>query len=450
MLIVHGLIATLGPNPQVIDDGAVYIEDDRIADVGSSADLLARYPAAERLDARGQLVMPGNICAHTHFYGAFARGMSIPGEPPRNFVEILQKLWWRLDRALDEDGVRYSTLVCLVDAIRHGTTALIDHHASPNFIDGSLDLIAEEVIRSGVRVCECYEVTDRNGSHGAKAGIAENVRFARSLSARRSPLLAASFGLHASFTVSDATLEHSVGEARGLGIGFHIHVAEDAADESDSEKKYGLRVGQRLESRGVLGEQTLSAHCVHVTAAEIAALAKTHTKVSHQPRSNMNNAVGVAPVQQMLDTGVCVGLGNDGFSNNMFSEMKAAYLLHKSTTGDPRAMPGDAVTRLAYENNARIAALFWPRPVGQLTPGAYADIILLDYRPYTPLNAGNLPWHIAFGIDGSHVSTTMVGGRLLMRERQLLTLDEEAIAAKAREVAPRIWKRFEEIASRDG
>ncbi|HLF28826.1 MAG TPA: putative aminohydrolase SsnA [Anaerolineae bacterium] len=449
MLITHGRIATFGADPQVIDDGAIYVEGDRIAAVGSSADLIARYPEAERLDAQGQLVLPGNICAHTHFYGAFARGLALPGEPARNFVEILQKLWWRLDRALDADGVRYSALVCLVDAIRHGTTTLIDHHASPNFIDGALDVIAEEVLRSGLRVCECYEVTDRNGPAGAQAGIRENVRFAKSLRERNNALLAASFGLHASFTVGDATLERCTAEAQAVGIGFHVHVAEDAADEVDAERKYGLRVGERFESRGVLGARTLAAHCVHVSDGEIESLARTHTKVSHQPRSNMNNAVGTAPVQQLLDAGVCVGLGNDGFSNNMFAEMKAAYLVHKATAGDPRVMPSDTVIQLAYANNARIAALFWPQPVGALTPGAYADIILLDYQPYTPLTAGNLPWQIAFGVAGSHVATTIVGGKVLMRDRRLLTLDEEASAARAREIAPRIWRRFAEIAAQE-
>ena len=442
MLITHGRIATFGSNPQVIDDGAILIKDDRIAEVGSAADLIARYPNAEQLDAKGQLVLPGSICAHTHFYGAFARGMAIPGEPARNFVEILQKLWWRLDRALDEESIRLSALVCLVDAIRNGTTTLIDHHASPNLIDGSLDICAEAIDQSGLRVCECYEVTDRNGLDGAKAGITENVRFAKS---NRSPLLAASFGLHASFTVGNDTLERCVAEAKSLGLGFHIHVAEDNADEMDSQRNYGMRIGKRLNERGVLGEKTLSAHCVHVNANEIKLLAKTHTKVSHQPRSNMNNAVGTAPVQRMLDAGVIVGLGNDGFSNNMYSEMKAAYLVHKSTTHDPRAMSGDTVMRLAYENNAQIASLFWPYPIGEITPGAYADIVLLDYFPYTPLTAGNLPWHIIFGVDGTHVMTTIVAGKVLMRDRVLLTLDEERIATQAREIAPQVWRRFEAI-----
>jgi cytosine/adenosine deaminase-related metal-dependent hydrolase len=152
----------------------------------------------------------------------------------------------------------------------------------------------------------------------------------------------------------------------------------------------------------------------------------------------------------MLDSGVCVGLGNDGFSNNMYSEMKAAYLVHKSAAHDPRAMTGDTVIRLAYQNNARIASLFWPHLLGEIAPGAFADLVFLDYFPYTPLTAGNLPWQILFGLDGTHVTTTIVGGNALMRDRVLLTLDEERIAAQAREIAPRVWQRFEEISLHEG
>jgi len=194
-----------------------------------------------------------------------------------------------------------------------------------------------------------------------------------------------------------------------------------------------------------LGEKTLSAHCVHVNQDEINLLAKTRTKVSHQPRSNMNNAVGTAPVASLLASGVCVGLGNDGMSNNMFSEMKVAYLLHKATAHDPRAIPGDTVTQLAYQNNARIASLFWPHPLGEIAPGAYADLAILDYYPYTPMTGGNLPWHLIFGVDGTHVNTTIVGGKVLMYDRVLLVLDEESIAAQAAEIAPRVWQRFADL-----
>ncbi len=447
MLITNGLVATLGEQNRVIDKGAILVADGQIAQVGETRTLKAEHPHEPELDADGMLVLPGAICAHTHFYGAFARGMYIPGAPASNFVQILEKLWWRLDLALDDEGTRLSALVCLVDAIRHGTATLVDHHASPNVIECSLDLIEDAVRQSGLRACLCYEVTDRNGDEGAKAGIAENVRFARKKKLDPDPFVKAMFGLHASLTVSDKTLEHCVGEAQMLDVGFHTHLAEDAADEDDSLRKYGMRIGRRFLERGVLGPGTICAHGVHLDESELRALAETGAKLTHQPRSNMNNAVGVAPVQQALDMGVCVGLGNDGFSNDHLADMKAAYLLHKINQRDPRVMTGDTVMRIAYQNNARIARDCggWQEPLGEISPGAYADLVLLDYRPYTPLTADNLPWQLIFGADGAHVNTTIVGGKVLMRDRKLTTLDEERIAAQALEYAPQVWKRFAEL-----
>ncbi len=442
MLITHACLATLGDEPRLIEDGALRIQEELIADIGTTAELTARYPDEERWDAEGQLVMPASICGHTHFYGAFARGMAIPGEPPTNFPQILEQLWWQLDRALTLEDVRYSALVCLIDAIRHGTTTLIDHHASPNAIEGSLEVIAEAVREAGLRASLCYEVTDRDGPPRARAGIEENIRFARSLTPERRRALAASFGLHASLTLSDETLADCVAAAAELGLGFHVHVAEDWADQEDSLRKSGKRVVHRLGDAGVLGPRTIAVHCVHVDEGEIARLAETGTWVTHQPRSNMNNGVGVAPVEEMLAAGVRVALGNDGFSNNMFAEMKAAYLVHKLARRDPRAMPGDVVMRLAYANNAALARVFWPDlRLGELAPGASADLVFVDYDPTTPLTAGNLPWHLLFGVEASMITATVCAGRVLMRDRRLLTLDEEAITVHSRELAAQVWRR---------
>ncbi len=446
LLIGHARLAALGDEPRLIEDGALLIEDGRIAALGPTPELAARYPTAEWWDAAGQLLMPAAICAHTHFYGAFARGMAIPGEPAASFPQILERLWWRLDKALTLEDVRYSALVCLVDAVRHGTTTLVDHHASPNAIEGSLDAIAAAVQQAGVRASLCYEVTDRDGPERARAGIAENVRFARSLppSNLRPPTssLSASFGLHASLTLSDGTLADCVAAARELGLGCHIHAAEDSADQEDALRRSGKRVVHRLHDAGVLGPRTIACHCVHVDRGEIEVLAETGTWVTHQPRSNMNNGVGVAPVEAMLRAGVNVGLGNDGFSNQMFAEMKAAYLVHKLAQRDPRAMPGDLVLRLAYAHNARLARMFWPDVVlGELREGAAADLVLADYHPTTPLTAGNLPWHLLFGLEASAITATVCAGRVLMRERRLLTLDEEAITARSRELAAQVWRR---------
>jgi putative selenium metabolism protein SsnA len=452
MLITNGRVVTFGQANEIVERGAVRVDGALIMDVGDAAQLAEAYPGDEVVDAGGQLIMPGNICGHTHFYGAFARGMAIPGAAPRDFPEILAKLWWRLDKALSLDDVRYSALVCLVDAIKHGTTTIIDHHASPNAIEGSLDAIAGAVREAGVRASLCYEVTDRDGPGRAQAGIAENIRFARSLQTNPDPLLAASFGLHASLTLSAETLAHSVAAVGGLGaseerIGFHIHAAEGISDQEDSLAKSGKRVVERLHDAGILGPKSILVHCVHVDAWEMQILRDTGTWITHQPRSNMNNAVGVAPVETMLRGGIPVAMGNDGFSNNMWAEWKATYLLHKAWHGDPRRMGGYDVMQMAVANNSALARVFWPdAAVGELAPGAHADLILVDYHPFTELTAGNLPWHILFGFEASAVTGTMVGGKWLMRDRQLLTLDEAEIAARARELSATTWQRYVDLA----
>jgi putative selenium metabolism protein SsnA len=445
LLIIHGTVVTWEDPNQVIEDGALLIEGDVIRAVGTSADLLVRYPQAEQMDAKGQLIMPGGICAHTHFYGAYARGLAIPGPAPKNFPEILQRLWWPLDKALDEESVRFSALVCLVDAIKHGTTTLIDHHASPNFIGGSLDVIADAVDQAGLRAVLCYEVTDRDGSEKAQAGIAENVRFLRA--SKNRARVSATFGLHAGLTLSDQTLRDCVEAAQGLDTGFHIHVAEHEADEEDSLQKSGERVVPRLQRLGILGPKTIVAHAVHVNAEERAILKNTGTWVSHQPRSNMNNAVGAAAIDTMLAEGMPLALGNDGFSNNMWAEWKAAYFLHKVIHRDPRLAPGDAIARMATVHNGHLAETFFPgQIIGRLVPGAAADVILVNYQPFTPLTAGNLPWHILFGFEASMVTTTIVAGTIVMRDRQVLTLDEAVIAAAARQYAPKVWDRYNHFA----
>ncbi len=440
MLITNAKLITWESDNQILDDHAILVENDRIKEIGKSSELKNRYPEIEWLDARGQYVMPGNICAHTHFYGAFARGMAIPGPAPKDFPEILQRLWWPLDRSLDAESIQYSVLPSLVDAIKNGTTTLIDHHASPNAIDGSLDIIAKEVETSGLRAVLCYEVTDRDGEAKMKAGIQENVRF---LKQTKSPLLAGTFGLHASLTLSDSSLD-LCRQAVPDEIGFHIHTAEHESDEYDSLNKSGLRVIDRLKKHDILGPKTITAHGIHFDAREIQILVETGTWLSHQPRSNMNNGVGVAPIESMLRAGVKVCLGNDGFSNAMWEEWKTAYLLHKVHHRDPRRMGGFDVAQMAIYNNAALANVFFPSAtIGPLIPGAFADIIFVDYHPNTPLTAGNLPWHIIFGVQQSMVTTTIVAGKILMKDRELLTLDEKEISAKASEIAPKVWERYE-------
>ena len=440
MLIHNATVITFDDTNLVLPDGGVYLRGEEIVAVGESRQLLDLYPDAERWDAQGKLLMPGMICAHTHFYGAFARGMYIPGEPAKDFPEILHKLWWPLDRSLDLQGVQSSTEVCLVDAIRNGTTTLIDHHASQTAIDGSLDAIAAAVDASGLRAALCYEVTDRDGRAAARAGIRENVRFAARLCGAEgsSARVAATFGLHASMTLSDETLEACRSESER----FHVHVAEHPSDAWDSLRRSGKRTVERLHSFGITGAESIFAHCIHIDAWEMALLRETGTFVSHQPRSNMNNAVGAANVPAMLRGGLPVCLGNDGFSNDMFAEMKVTDQLQKVSSGDPRTLGADKVMQMAVHNNRALANAFFDKPIGILAPGAFADLILLDYYPTTPLHGDNLPWHILFGVGGGHVHSTICHGQVLMRDRSLLTLDEEDVTARSRERAQETWERF--------
>jgi cytosine/adenosine deaminase-related metal-dependent hydrolase len=208
-------------------------------------------------------------------------------------------------------------------------------------------------------------------------------------------------------------------------------------------KKSGVRVIDRLKKFGILGPRSILAHCVHIDNQEAEILRETGAWVTHQPRSNMNNAVGAADVEGMDRHGVKVCLGNDGFSNAMWDEWKAAYLHHKAARRDPRRMSGSTIAEMAVTNNAALAGLFFPQaPIGVLAPGAFADLIFVDYQPTTPLDADNLPWHIIFGFENSMVTTTICAGKVLMKDRQLLFLDEAEIAARSRELAKRAWERF--------
>jgi putative selenium metabolism protein SsnA len=436
----NGIVVTLGKENKVIWNGSVVIEDEQIVSVGDTASMQRNYPDAESVDCSGKIVMPGFICAHHHFYSTMARGMSIPGEPAGNFVQILERLWWKVDRALDEEDITLSAQVPLIDCIRNGTTTVIDHHASPSSRDGSLDLIEDAVRKAGIRASLCYEVSDRNIPAG---GLAENERFIRKVG-KGDGQIASMMGLHASFTLSDATLEQCAGIARDLGVGCHIHVAEDAADRKDSLDKYGKPTVNRLDQLGLTGEKSIFVHCVHVDEAEMDLLASSRTAVVHNPESNMNNAVGVTPLLKLLEKGILIGLGTDGMNSDMLSQMRCAYLLHRLANRDPRVAFLEAPA-LLLQNNAEIARRQFGVSLGVLAEGSPADIILIDYQPPTPLNESNFLGHLIFGLVDATVDSTVCKGRFLMRGKKILTLDEAQISARTREMAPKMWKRLQEL-----
>jgi putative selenium metabolism protein SsnA len=444
----NGIVVTLGEKNRVLWNATVVTDGEKVAAVGDAAELKRRFPDASAVDCTGKIVLPGFICTHHHFYSTMARGMGIPGEPASNFVEILERLWWKVDRALDEEDITLSAQLPLIDCIRNGTTTVIDHHASPGMRDGSLDLIENAVRQAGLRASLCYEVSDRNVPG---AGIAENERFIKKVGKGSASgavpgdgQIAAMMGMHASFTMSDATLERCVGIARDAGVGCHIHVAEDAADRADSLAKYNMPTVNRLQKLGVTGEKSIFVHCVHIDEAEMDILASTRTSVVHNPESNMNNAVGVTPLLKLLGKGVLVGLGTDGMGSDMLVQMRCAYLLHRLANHDPRVAFMEA-PQLLLQNNAAIAKRQFGLQLGEIAEGLPADLAILDYQPPTPLSEANFLGHLIFGLVDATVDTTVCKGKILMQGKQILSMDEARLAARSREIAPHMWQRLQEL-----
>jgi putative selenium metabolism protein SsnA len=433
----NGIVVTLGPDNRVLWNASVVADGEKIVAVGDAAEIRKQYPAAEAMDCSGKLVLPGFICTHHHFYSTMARGMAIPGEAASNFVEILERLWWKLDMALCDEDILLSAQIPLIECIRNGTTTIIDHHASPSQREGSLDLIEKAVREAGVRASLCYEVSDRNVKGG---GVEENRRFIKKVG-KGDGQIAAMMGLHASFTLSDDTLEECVGIAKDAGVGCHVHVAEDKADREDSLEKYGVPTVQRLHQKGASGEQSLFIHCVHIDEAEMDTIAATKTVVVHNPESNMNNAVGVTRLFDLLHRGVLVGLGTDGMGSDMLAQMRCAYLLHRLANHDPRVAFMEA-PQLLLQNNAAIAERQFGLRLGELAPGRPADMAIIDYQPPTPLTEANFLGHLIFGLVDATVDTTVCKGKILMKNKQILVVDEERIAARSRELAPEVWKRL--------
>ena len=436
----NAIVVTLGNQNRVLWNGTVVTDKELVTAVGDSAEMRRKFPEAESVDCSGKIILPGFICAHHHFYSTMARGMAIPGEPAKNFVEILEKLWWKVDRALGEEDILVSAQLPLIDCIRNGTTTVIDHHASPSMRDGSLDLIETAVRQAGLRASLCYEVSDRNAIGG---GIAENLRFIKKIG-QGDGQIAAMMGLHASFTLSDDTLENCVGIAKDANIGCHIHVAEDLADREDSIKKYKTTIVNRLHKLGATGKKSIFVHCVHIDEDEMDILSGTGTIVVHNPESNMNNAVGVTPILNMLRKSILVGLGTDGMGSDMLAQMRCAYLLHRLANRDPRVAFMEA-PQLLLQNNAEIVKRQFNLYLGKITEGRPADLAIIDYCPPTPLSESNFLGHLIFGLVDATVDTTVCRGKILMQGKKIISMDEEQIAAHSRELAPKMWKRLEEL-----
>ncbi|MBO4901424.1 MAG: putative aminohydrolase SsnA [Lachnospiraceae bacterium] len=433
ILVGNGNVITRDAKRPYIPGGAVLLDGDRIRAVDAEKSLRSEYPDAAYVNAHGGVIMPGFINTHEHIYSALARGLSIKGYAPKGFLEILDGMWWNIDRHLTPEGVYASAMATYIECIKCGVTTIFDHHASYGSIRDSLFTIEKAAKKCGIRSCLCYEVSDRDGGGKMREAVLENEAFIKHALEDETGMIAGMFGLHASFTLSDDTLLYCR-EHTPKGTGYHIHVAEGIEDLHDCLHKHGKRIIDRLMDQEILGEKTLCAHCIYVNGHEMDLLKETDTMVVHNPESNMGNACGCPPTMELVHRGILTGLGTDGYTHDMTESYKVANILHKHHLCDPNAAWAE-VPEMLFENNAKIAERYFPMPLGVLKEGAAADVIVTDYIPPTPMDGGNLNSHILFGMSGRSVITTIANGQVLMRDRILQNLDEEAELAHVREAA---------------
>jgi len=452
------------PSVSELTDVAVYEpgEGEAAGTVAATGPRLhERFPSAT-VAGDGGYLSAGLVCGHTHLYSALARGMLVDIAPSKDFAQLLAHLWWRLDRAIDPEILKASALTGCADALKAGVTCLVDHHAGPECIDGSLSIIREAYETVGVRGILCYETTDRNGMAGAKAGVAENLRFAREVDALRSsgakPLVDASIGAHASFTVGNETLESLADAVRTTGRGIHIHLAEDKFDAVDARHRFGKDPVERIEAVGALNDRSIIGHGVWLCPSEVDIVNARGAFLAHNARSNMNNAVGY---NNLLPAFRNVVLGTDGMGADMLEEFKFAVFRHRESQGP--WWPGDflkvlhrgnelvgryfaqdftSAARCASDNGDVHGARDFPG-FGTVKEGAPADLVLWDYDPPTPLTGDNIAGHFAFGWSSRSARTVVVAGALRILDHRPL-YDDANIQALARKQALRLWKRMEE------
>lgn len=395
--------------------------------------------------ASGRLVTPGLVNAHTHIYSALARGIHLKDPAPGNFREILERLWWRLDRALGPEEIRLSALLHGIESLRSGVTTIFDHHSSQRSIRGSLATISGALDEIGLRAALCFEVSDREGSDAARDGIEENLSFARDLLAQSAPLRAAHFGLHASFTLSDRALKlcrESLAGTVGEGVlGFHIHLAEDGIDQALTRERHRQSVVERLRQWEILGPRSLCVHGVHLEEREREILAGSGTWLVHCPESNMNNAVGAVRLSDMREAGVRLALGSDGFTANIARECLTAHLLQSHIRSDPRAGYLE-VPSLLHGGNAALAAGVFGEGVGKIVEGGPADLVLWDYLPPTPLDRTNLYGHLLFGLVDARASSVWIAGRCVLRHGRVVGVDEDEVIRGCEKGARQLWERL--------
>lgn len=439
-ILTHATLVNFNP-AEVRRDVDIVITDDTITQIGEA--LSKSVPSDRILDIKGAIVHPGMVCSHHHYYSGLSRGILANIPPSPDFISTLQNLWWRVDRALGKEAVYLSSAICSIDAIKSGTTSVVDHHASPTCIEGSLSEIKRGFELCGLRGMTCYEVTDRNGGQTElEAGIEENLRFCREVEADRTStggrhLVEAAIGAHAPFTVSDEGMRMLSQAVSTTGKGLHIHLAEDAYDLSWSHHHYRLDLIDRLERFGLIDQKSILVHGLYLNEREISIINSHDAFLAHNARSNMNNHVGY---NEKLPSYKNLLFGTDGLGADMFEEFKFAFFKHRDAGGP--WWPAEFLEALMRGNE--LLSRYFGASFGRIAEGYKADLVISDYEPPTPLTEENLAGHLAFGMGSGSVRSVMVDGKLVMEDRKF-PFDTTEIYAAATEEARKVWKRVDSL-----
>ena len=435
-LIQGGLIVTCDEKGTIIPDGFIRIKGEKIAEIGSGT---PAETSDQTIDASRCVMIPGLVTAHTHLYGILLRGANLNIEPPLNFVQILQRVWWPVDEALTLEDAKASALSASADMLRNGSTFFADTYSGPNSIEGSLDAIAEATRKVGIRAMLAFEMTERNEAGEAKRGLKENIRFAKKC--EKDPLTSALMSIHASFTVGDKIVTKAAATAKDLGIPITVHTSEGQVDLQYNLEKYGERTVERLDRVGLLGPRTVLAHCVHVDEHELDLIAASGSSVAHNPMSNMLNAVGTAPIPKMLERGIPVGLGNDGWIYDPFENMRCALTVHRLATGNPSIIGAEEILKMATLDGAKCYGL--EHRIGSIEVGKLADIVLLNTtRVPTPLTPDSVVGHLVNTFGGRDVRCVFVHGEKVVDDSRLVKISDEEVSKVSSESAKRLWSRL--------
>jgi cytosine/adenosine deaminase-related metal-dependent hydrolase len=375
----------------------------------------------EVLDCEGKLVTKSFAIGHHHAYSALARGMPAPKRSPASFVEILKYIWWNLDKNLDKKTIEASALATAIDCAKAGSTFVIDHHASPNFIEGSLDIVADAFDKVGVSHLLCYEISDRDGKQKALEGLEETNNY---LSQHHGLV-----GLHASFTLSDSTLKKAADLIQKYDSGIHIHVAEDNYDQEDSIRKYNKRVVERLNDFGFLNSsKTILAHCLHINEKERKSIKESSAFVVQNTESNLNNGVGYFNSDNL---GSRIMLGTDGMHSDMIRSARSAYFVGQSTNTTSFA---DIYKRFRMIHNYL--------DINSFHGDGNNNLLVLDYDSPTEINEDNFLGHFIFGLSSDHVQHVISNGQLIVKNKILQKIDETVVMDFCRHQAKRLWKKL--------